>query len=236
MLHLSEEQTDKHVLLEKIQSVLSLKELPLHIECFDNSNFHGQYPISAMVCYKDGLPSRKDFRFYHVKTVDGINDFATMKEAVQRRYSGMLRDEQTLPQLVIIDGGKGQLNAAVEAIQSLGLEGKMTLIGLAKNVEEIFFYGDKESLKLPYNSQVLLFIRSIRDEVHHYGINMHRKTRSKGTFKNALLDIEGIGPRTAEDLLIHFKSINNIKQASIDLLSEKIGMKKAQLIFQYFHP
>ena len=234
MLHLSDGETDKLALVENTKILLSLKETPLHIECFDNSNFHGQYPISAMVCYKDGVPSKKDFRFYHVKTVDGINDFATMNEAVHRRYSGLLRDGATLPQLVIIDGGKGQLNAAVEAIQELGLEGKMTLIGLAKNVEEIFFYGDKESLKLPYNSEVLLFIRSIRDEVHNYGINMHRRTRSKGTFKNALLDIEGIGPKTAEDLLIHFKSINNIKQASLDALSEKIGSIKAQLIFDYF--
>ncbi|MEY2596179.1 MAG: hypothetical protein RI965_1451 [Bacteroidota bacterium] len=235
MLHLSGEETDKLALIENTKSLLSLKETPSHIECFDNSNFHGQYPISAMVCYKDGMPSRKDFRFYHVKTVKGINDFATMKEAVLKRYSGLLRDGATLPQLVIIDGGKGQLNAAVEAIQELGLEGKMTLIGLAKNVEEIFFYGDKESLKLPYNSEVLLFIRSIRDEVHHYGINMHRRTRSKGTFKNALLDIEGIGPKTAEDLLIHFKSINNIKHASRDALTEKIGTKKAQLIFDFFN-
>ena len=235
MLHLSGEKTDKLALIENTKSLLSLKETPSHIECFDNSNFHGQYPISAMVCYKDGMPSRKDFRFYHVKTVKGINDFATMKEAVLKRYSGLLRDGATLPQLVIIDGGKGQLNAAVEAIQELGLEGKMTLIGLAKNVEEIFFYGDKESLKLPYNSEVLLFIRSIRDEVHHYGINMHRRTRSKGTFKNALLDIEGIGPKTAEDLLIHFKSINNIKHASRDALTEKIGTKKAQLIFDFFN-
>ena len=235
MLHLSGEETDKLALIESTNSLLSLKEIPSHIECFDNSNFHGQYPISAMVCYKDGMPSRKDFRFYHVKTVKGINDFATMKEAVLKRYSGLLRDGATLPQLVIIDGGKGQLNAAVEAIQELGLEGKMTLIGLAKNVEEIFFYGDKESLKLPYNSEVLLFIRSIRDEVHHYGINMHRRTRSKGTFKNALLDIEGIGPKTAEDLLIHFKSINNIKHASRDALTEKIGTKKAQLIFDFFN-
>lgn len=235
MLHLSEDQTDKQMLLEKTKTLLSLQEIPYHIECFDNSNFHGQYPISAMVCYKDGIPSRKDFRFYHVKTVEGINDFATMKEAVHRRYNGMMRDGLSLPQLVIIDGGKGQLNAAVEAIKELGLEGKMTLIGLAKNVEEIFFYGDKESLKLPYNSEVLLFIRSIRDEVHNYGINMHRKTRSKGTFKNALLDIEGIGPKTAEELLIHFKSINNIKQASMDKLTEKIGSKKAQLIFDYFN-
>ncbi len=235
MLHLSGEKTDKLALIENTKSLLSLKETPSHIECFDNSNFHGQYPISAMVCYKDGMPSRKDFRFYHVKTVKGINDFATMKEAVLKRYNGLLRDGATLPQLVIIDGGKGQLNAAVEAIQELGLEGKMTLIGLAKNVEEIFFYGDKESLKLPYNSEVLLFIRSIRDEVHHYGINMHRRTRSKGTFKNALLDIEGIGPKTAEDLLIHFKSINNIKHASRDALTEKIGTKKAQLIFDFFN-
>ena len=230
MLHLSEEQTDKQALLEKTKTALSLNGLPLHIECFDNSNFHGQYPISAMVCFKEGIPSKKDYRFYHVKTVKGINDFATMKEAVLRRYSSLLRDAAPLPELVIIDGGKGQLNAAVEAIHELGLQGKMTLIGLAKNIEEIFFYGDKESLKLPYNSEVLMFIRSIRDEVHKFGINQHRRTRSKGTFKNQLLDIEGIGPKTAEELLIHFKSVKNISEASKEELTKIIGAKKAQIV------
>jgi excinuclease ABC subunit C len=153
-----------------------------------------------------------------------------MKEAVLRRYSSLLRDASPLPELVIIDGGKGQLNAAVEAIQELGLQGKMTLIGLAKNIEEIFFYGDKESLKLPYNSEVLMFIRSIRDEVHKFGINQHRRTRSKGTFKNQLLDIEGIGPKTAEELLIHFKSVKNISEASKEELTKIIGAKKAQIV------
>ena len=234
MLHLTEEQMDRDLLLEKIQKALSLHALPVHIECFDNSNFHGQYPISAMVCFKEGIPSKKDYRFYHVKTVKGINDFATMKEAVHRRYSGLIRDDISLPQLVIIDGGKGQLNAAVEAIHELGLDGSMTLIGLAKNIEEIFFYGDKESVKLPYNSDVLLFIRSIRDEVHRFGINKHRKTRSKGTFKNQLLDIEGIGLKSAEELLIHFKSVNNISQASKETLTKVIGAKKAQIVHDFF--
>lgn len=235
MLHLSEDQTNKEALLEKTRSLLSLKEIPYQIECFDNSNFQGHYPISAMVCYKNGMPSRKDFRFYHVKTVIGIDDVATMKEAVYRRYHGILRDGASLPQLVIIDGGKGQLNAAMEAIKELGLQGKLTLVGLAKQVEELFFYGDTESLKLPYNSDVLLFIRSIRDAVHEYGIQVHRRKRSKGTFKNALLDIDGIGPKTAEELLIHFKSINNIKHASLEALSDRIGVKKAQLILAHFN-
>ncbi len=234
MLHLSDDSDDKSSLLKKTQQLLSLQETPRHIECFDNSNFHGHYPISAMVCFKEGMASRKDFRFYHVRTVKGINDFATMKEAVARRYQGLLRDDVELPQLVIIDGGKGQLNAAMEAIQELGLEGKMTLIGLAKNIEEIFFYGDKESLQLPYNSQVLLFIRSIRDEVHNYGITIHRKLRSKGTFKNELLEIAGIGPKTAEELLIHFKSVKNIEKAGYESLKEKLGEKKAKLVYDYF--
>jgi excinuclease ABC subunit C len=234
MLHLSDDSADKSSLLKKTQQLLSLQEIPRHIECFDNSNFHGHYPISAMVCFKEGMAIRKDFRFYHVRSVKGINDFATMKEAVARRYQGLLRDDVELPQLVIIDGGKGQLNAAMEAIQELGLEGRMTLVGLAKNIEEIFFYGDKESLQLPYNSEVLLFIRSIRDEVHNYGINIHRKLRSKGTFKNELLDINGIGPKTAEELLIHFKSVKNIEKASYEALKEKLGDKKAQLVYEYF--
>jgi excinuclease ABC subunit C len=234
MLHLADEHSDKYALLERTKKALSLKNIPLHIECFDNSNFQGQYPISAMVCFKEGLPSKKDYRFYHVKSVKGINDFATMKEAVHRRYSGLIRDDASLPQLVIIDGGKGQLNVAVEAIQSLGLEGTMTLIGLAKNVEEIFFYGDKESLKLPYNSDVHMFIRSIRDEVHRFGINKHRRTRSKGTFKNQLLDIDRIGPKTADELLIHFKSVNNISHATEEELQSIIGQKKAQIVRDFF--
>jgi excinuclease ABC subunit C len=168
----------------------------VHIECFDNSNFQGSYPVSAMVCFKNGESSKRTTVF-NIKTVQGINDFASMKEAVYRRYKRLKSEGAPFPNLVIIDGGKGQLSAAYEAIEELDLQGKMTMVGLAKNEEELFFVGDKESLKLPYDSESLKMIRRIRDEVHRYGITFHRNKRSKGTFKNGLEDIKGIGTNSA---------------------------------------
>lgn len=235
ILNLQKSEVNQVALLTKTQEALSLTTLPTHIECFDNSNFQGAYPVSAMVCFKNGLPSKKDYRHFNVKTVKGINDFATMKEAVTRRYDRLLKENEALPQLVIIDGGKGQLSAAMEAIEELGLSGKMTLIGLAKNVEEIFFTGDQESLKLDYNGEVLNFIRRIRDEVHRFGITFHRAQRSRGTFKNELEEIEGIGSKTATDLLTHFRSVANIKKASEAELIKITGQKKAKLIIAYFN-
>lgn len=235
MLHLGEGGQGTSALLLKLQQALSLSEPPRHIECFDNSNFQGGYPVSAMVCFKDGLPSKKDYRHFNVKTVEGINDFATMKEAVGRRYSRLLKEGIPLPQLVIIDGGKGQLSAALEAIRELSLEGKMTLVGLAKNVEELFFAGDTESLKLPFNSEELLFIRRIRDEVHRFGITFHRNKRSKGTFGHSLEKIEGIGTKTAEALLTHFRSVANIKKADEAAIAAVVGPAKAKLIIAELH-
>jgi excinuclease ABC subunit C len=221
-------------LLEKVQVALSLDALPVHIECFDNSNFQGGYPVSAMVCFKNGIPSKTDYRHFNVKTVDGINDFATMKEAVGRRYKRLVTENSPLPQLVIIDGGKGQLGAAMEAIREIGLSGKMTLIGLAKNVEEVFFPGDMESLKLGFNSEELLFLRRIRDEVHRFGITFHRQKRSKGTFKNELQEIKGIGEETANQLLVHFRSVANVKKASLEDLEKQVGKSKARIIINHF--
>ena len=235
MLHLEEKHGSKVALIEKVRLALSLKERPLHIECFDNSNFHGEYPVSAMVCFKEGRPSKSEYRRYNVQDVKGINDFATMKEAVYRRYHRLIEEQASLPQLVIIDGGKGQLGAAMEAIEALKLNGKMTLVGLAKKQEELFFYGDKESLKLPVDGEVMKFIRGIRDEVHQYGISFHRKKRSQGTFKNELEKIKGIGKKTAQDLLLQFRSVNAIKKSSKNELAEAIGESKASLIFSYFH-
>lgn len=222
--------------LEQLQKDLSLQELPVHIECFDNSNFHGSYPVSAMVCFRNGEPSKADYRHFNVKTVTGINDFASMKEAVTRRYRRLRDEGQDFPQLIIIDGGKGQLGAALEAIQELGLEGESTLVGLAKNVEEIFFAGDRESLKLPYNSESLKLIRRIRDEVHRFGITFHRQKRSKGTFKNELEEIVGIGKNTADQLLKTFRSVKNVKEKSLEELQAVLGPAKALLVFRYFHP
>ncbi len=232
-LKLDIKKADKFTLLVQLQKDLQLRELPIHIECFDNSNFQGSYPVSAMVCFRNGEPSKKDYRRFNVKTVEGINDFATMKEAVFRRYKRLLEEDQPFPQLVIIDGGKGQLNAAMEAITELKLNGKSTLVGLAKNEEEIFFAGDIASLKLPYNSGSLKFIRRIRDEVHRFGITFHRQKRSKGTFKNDLENIPGIGKDTADRLLKEFKSVKKIKEITEEKLAEAVGLSKARKIIDY---
>jgi len=238
-LQLNIKSPDKLKLLEQLQADLQLQELPSHIECFDNSNFQGSYPVSAMVCFKNGEPSKKDYRHFNVKTVEGINDFATMKEAVGRRYKRLKEEEQPFPQLVIIDGGKGQLSAAIEAIKEQGVDGQSTLVGLAKNEEEIFFSGDKESLKLPYNSASLKFIRRIRDEVHRFGITFHRQKRSKGTFKNELSAIPGIGKATADSLLKEFKSVKNIREVVREgkgeiEIGKIIGITKARVVVNYF--
>jgi excinuclease ABC subunit C len=220
--------------LEQLMEDLQLSELPVHIECFDNSNFQGSYPVSAMVCFRDGTESKKDYRHFNVKTVKGINDFATMKEVVQRRYKRLLEEQQSLPQLVIIDGGKGQLGAAMESITELGIVGLMTVIGLAKNEEEIFFPGDTESVKLPYNSDSLHLIRRIRDEVHRFGITFHRQKRSKGTFTNELEQIDGIGRQTADMLLKQFRSVGRIRQLTEEDLAAVVGHAKARHIQEYF--
>ncbi|MEI6949462.1 excinuclease ABC subunit UvrC [Paraflavisolibacter sp. H34] len=228
------EKGDRSSVLLQIQKDLQLTQVPHHIECFDNSNFHGSYPVSAMVCFKEGQPSKKDYRTFNIKTVEGINDFASMKEAVFRRYRRLVAEGEPLPQLVIIDGGKGQLNAACEAIEELRLTGRMTFVGLAKNIEEIFFVGDKESLKLPYDSESHKMIRRIRDEVHNYGLTFHRNKRSKGTFKDSLQEIKGIGASTANRLLKTFRSVNNIRQQSLEELSKVIGVSKAKVVKEYF--
>jgi excinuclease ABC subunit C len=233
-LRLNIKSPEKHRLLEQLQQDLQLPEIPVHVECFDNSNFQGSYPVSAMVCFRNAEPSKKDYRHFNIKTVVGINDFASMKEAVFRRYRRLKEDEETFPQLVIIDGGKGQLSAAAEAIDELGLHGEMTLVGLAKQEEEIFFIGDQESKKLPYNSETLKLIRRIRNEVHRFGITFHRQKRSKGTFKNELEDIPGIGKSTADSLLKHFRSVKNVRESSLEEIASIVGKSKANLVKEYF--
>jgi excinuclease ABC subunit C len=227
--------TDKIKILEELQDDLQLSELPVHIECFDNSNFQGSYPVSAMVCYVNGEPSKKDYRHFNIKTVQGINDFASMKEAVYRRYKRVLEEGKPFPQLVIIDGGKGQLSAALEAMDELNATGRATLVGLAKNEEELFFAGDKESLKLDYGSNSLKLIRQIRNEVHRFGISFHRQKRSAGTFKNELEDIPGIGKATADLLLKQFKSVKNIREKGAEELGKLVGHARAKLIVEYFN-
>jgi excinuclease ABC subunit C len=225
---------ERKQVLYQLMEDLQLSELPVHIECFDNSNFQGSYPVSAMVCFRDGVESKKDYRHFNVKTVEGINDFATMKEVVYRRYKRLLGEGQSLPQLVIIDGGKGQLSAAMESITELGIVGMMTMVGLAKNEEELFFPGDSESIKLPYNSDSLHLVRRIRDEVHRFGITFHRQKRSKGTFTNELEQIEGIGKRTADQLLKQFRSINKIRQLTVEEIAAVIGPAKAKIVHAHF--
>ncbi len=235
MLHLEgKSNTEKRKALEQLQKDLHLPAIPDHIECFDNSNFQGSYPVSAMVCFKNGLPDKNNYRRFNVKTVQGINDFATMKEVVLRRYKRLILENQPIPGLIIIDGGKGQLNAAVESIDELGQQGKTTLIGLAKNEEEIFFPGDQQSIKLPWNSESLKLIRRIRDEVHRFGINFHRNQRSRGTFVNELEQIKGIGKATADALLKQFKSVKKIRDLSKDELIKAVGSSKANIILNYF--
>ena len=221
--------------LVQLQKDLQLPAVPIHIECFDNSNFQGSYPVSAMVYFKNGLPDKNNYRKFNVKTVEGINDFATMKEVVLRRYKRLVLENQALPQLIIIDGGKGQLNAAVESINELGQQGKTSLIGLAKNEEEIFFPGDQQSIKLPWNSESLKLIRRIRDEVHRFGVNFHRDQRSRGTFVNELEQIKGIGKATADALLKKYKSVKKIKELSVEELNLAVGISKANLILTYFN-
>lgn len=236
MLNLAEKTTDEKLkVLKQLQQDLQLPAIPLHIECFDNSNFQGSYPVSAMVCFKNGEPSKAEYRHFKIKTVVGINDFASMTEVVYRRYKRLLDEKQPLPQLVIIDGGKGQLSAAMQSVSALNLPGTTTVVGLAKNEEEIFFPGDTESVKLPWDSESLKLIRRIRDEVHNFGIRFHRNLRSKGTFKNELEQIKGIGKATADLLLKEFKSVKNIKTKSEEELAGFIGKAKAQLVIKYFN-
>lgn len=228
-------ETEIKDVLKELQHDLQLPQLPYNIECFDNSNLHGSFPVSAMVSFKNGIPSKKDYRHFKVKTVEGINDFATMKEVIFRRYSRLLAEKQALPQLVIIDGGKGQLSAAMESIEQLKLKGKLTVVGLAKNEEEIFFPGDSQSLKLDWDSSSLKLLRRIRDEVHNFGINFHRQLRSKGALGNELENIPGIGKRTAVSLLKHFKSVKNIKEQSQEALATVAGAARAAIVWNYFH-
>lgn len=222
--------------LEEVQTALQLTEIPVHIECFDNSNFQGAYPVAAMVCFRNGQPSNKDYRHFHIKTVEGINDFASMAEIVYRRYKRLAEEKLPLPQLVIIDGGKGQLSAALESIEKLGLTGRMAIIGLAKREESVFFPGDSEPLQLPFDNPAHLLLRRIRDEVHRFGITFHRQTRSKGTIKNELESIPGIGDKTTNQLLQTFRSVKNIKTLTERELTKVIGASKAKVVWNYFHP
>ncbi len=235
MLNLEDKSAaQKKEVLVQLQKDLQLTATPLHIECFDNSNFQGSFPVGACVVFKNGQPSKADYRRFKIKTVKGINDFASMKEIVFRRYKRLLDEQQPIPQLIIIDGGKGQLSAAMESIHRLNLPNTTTVVGLAKNEEEIFFPKDTQSIKLPWDSESLKLIRRVRDEVHLFGITFHRDLRSKGAFNNELEQIEGIGKNTVDLLLKKFKSLKQIKEKTVEELGEVIGKKRAGLIIAYF--
>lgn len=233
LVKVSETSPVNEVLID-LKQLLSLPAVPNHIECFDNSNFQGAYPVSAMVCFKNGLASKSDYRKFNIKTVVGINDFASMHETVLRRYSSVLQKKHPLPQLIIIDGGKGQLNAALDALKELGIQDKVTTVGLAKNIEELFFPGDSRSILLNWNSAAHNLVRNIRDEVHRFGITFHRAQRSKGALENSLDHIEGIGPKTKETLLTYFKSVSKIKTANPSTLTELIGAAKTKILIAAF--
>ena len=223
-------------ILETIRKDLGLKVLPEHMECFDNSNIQGNFPVAALVVFRNARPEKKDYRHFNIKTVEGPNDFASMEEVVYRRYSRMIAEEQSLPQVVIIDGGKGQLGSAMQSIEKLGLQNSIQLIGIAKRLEELYFPGDPTPLHLDKKSETLKVIQQMRDEAHRFGITHHRKRREKGTIKTSLSEIEGIGPATAQALLKKFKSVKNIRQASIGELEACVGKAKAQLILRHFSP
>ncbi|MEZ4890902.1 MAG: excinuclease ABC subunit UvrC [Crocinitomicaceae bacterium] len=217
-------------ILEQIKKDFRLKELPTHIECFDNSNIQGGNPVSACVVFKNAKPSKKDYRIFNVKTVEGPNDFATMEEAVTRRYRRLLDENQPLPQLIVIDGGKGQLSAALKALDEVGLRGKVAIVGIAKKLEEIFFPGDSLPIYIDKRSESLKVIQHLRDEAHRFGITRHRNKRSKAAIQSQVLAIDGIGEKTQIALMKKFKTVSRIKAASLEELTEVIGKAKATLV------
>ncbi|MDO7873352.1 excinuclease ABC subunit UvrC [Hymenobacter sp. ASUV-10] len=221
-------------IMETMKKDLRLKELPKHIECFDNSNFQGDFPVSAMVCFRNARPSKKDYRHYHVKTVVGANDFDTMYEVITRRYRRLVDEGQSLPQLVIVDGGKGQLSMAVKALKDLNLWGQIPIVGIAKRLEEIYVPNDPLPLYIDKKSETLRLIQRMRDEVHRFGITFHRKTRDDATLKTELTDVKGLGPVTADKLLNKFKSVKKIRELSEQELIAEIGKAKTKVLQAYF--
>ena len=221
-------------LMTQMQKDLRLPQKPYHIECFDNSNFQGDYAVAAMSVFKNGRPSKSDYRHFNIKTVEGPDDFASMEEIIYRRYKRVKEENLPMPQLIVIDGGKGQLSAALQSLEKLDLRGKVSVIGIAKKLEEIYYPGDSVPMYLDKKSETLRIIQQLRDEVHRFGITHHRKKRSKGTIKTELSDIKGIGDATATTLLRHFRSVKKIKEASLDELAEVVGASKAQVVMNYF--
>ena len=221
-------------IMAEMKKLLRLPEEPRHIEGFDNSNIQGTNPVSACVVFKDGKPSKADYRIFHVKTVEGPNDFATMEEVIYRRYSRLLDEGEPLPQLILIDGGKGQLSSAVKSLKLLGLYGKISIIGIAKRLEEIFFPEDPVPLYLDKKSETLKVLQRVRDESHRFGVKHHRTRRKNSTIKSELEEIPGVGEKTIQQLLSKLKSVKRIKEASLETLEEILGKSKAKAVWEHF--
>jgi excinuclease ABC subunit C len=227
---------DRHVnrIMAQMKKDLRLPLEPRHIECFDNSNIQGTNPVSACVVFKDGKPSKNDYRHFNIKTVEGPNDFASMEEVVYRRYKRLLDENQPLPQLIIIDGGKGQLSSALKSIDDLNLRGKITVIGIAKRLEELFYPGDSIPLYLDKKSETLKVIQQLRNEAHRFGITHHRDKRSKAALNSSIESIPGIGEKTMTTLIQHFKSVKRLKLATEKEISEVVGLSKAKKITDFY--
>jgi excinuclease ABC subunit C len=228
---------DRHVnrIMETLKRDLNLNELPVHIECFDNSNIQGTNPVAACVVFRSARPSKKEYRHYNIKTVEGSDDFASMKEVVFRRYNRRLDENESLPQLIIIDGGKGQLNAAMQSLAQLQLNEKIAVIAIAERLEEIYFPGDSTPVYLDKRSESLKLIQHIRDEAHRFGNAFHRNKRSKAMISSELQNIEGIGQKTMEKLLREFKSVARIKQTPVEELEKVVGKQRAEVIVKHLH-
>ncbi len=230
----TQRQTSAERILRTMQEDLQMKEVPFHIECFDNSNMQGSFPVSSCVVFKNAKPSKKDYRHFNIKTVVGPDDYASMEEVVYRRYSRLLKEGESLPQLVIIDGGKGQLSAAMKSVAALGLEEKMTVVGIAKRLEEIFFPGDSIPLYINKKSESLKLIQQARNEAHRFAITFHRNKRSQFFTKTALTDIPGVGEKTAQKLLSHFGSVKKVRQARASAIAEVTNLSTAKKVLDYF--
>jgi excinuclease ABC subunit C len=221
-------------IMEQMQKDLRMTVQPRHIECFDNSNFQGDYAVAAMVCFRNGKPAKSEYRHFNIKTVEGPDDFASMEEIILRRYKRLLEEGKPLPDLIVVDGGKGQLSSAVQSLERLGLRGKVTIIGIAKRLEEIFFPDDSVPLYIDKRSETLKIIQNARNEAHRFGITHHRNQRSKGTIKTELVDIKGIGQTAAQLLLDHFRSVKRVKETSEAELAKVVGKAKAKLVVGHF--
>ncbi len=227
-------RTDR--ILQRMQSDFRLSQLPRHIECFDNSNIQGTNPVASCVVFKDAKPSKKDYRHFNIKTVEGPDDFASMKEVLTRRYTRLVNEGEPLPQLIVVDGGKGQLSAAVEALDDMGLRGVIAVVGIAKRLEEIYFPGDSIPLYIDKNSESLRIVQQLRDEAHRFGITHHRNRRSKTQAVSQLDGIKGIGEKTRTSLLTHFKSVKRLREADLDAIADLIGPAKASIVYSSLHP